>query len=431
LNNNQLSDSIPTELGNLTLLKQLSLNSNQLSGSIPTELGNLINLEELYLGNNQLTGGIPTGLSNLDSLNNLYLQSNELDGTVPDFNGINNLNIKNNNFSCDDLSVNFSSNNQSQNFTYSPQFFDEAKPYVIDANTITLQQTNDPSTLNNPSYLWKKNDTILVGANSAVLTINNASVEDVGVYTLHITYDCVPGIEFISEPHNVIYEGVDMTGQPVIEGQLIVEFNSPEETAFYEESVLEVFEGEVLDACDCNRELFLWDFPTTDDFTAALSELEIDMRIQTVKRKLDVDGGFNNNIKADSSSDKDAANKILSYMHQGSYPDSVTIYLLDTGLDNTGISNTSCLMAIAPVDNCYVVNPASGYNYITPSITVDNNYMDEQRHGTFGYWCIADELTDELSQPNNIDVVPLKVFDKNGRGNLFQRTRNLYLCRCR
>ncbi len=44
LNDNQLSESIPSSLGDLTSLRFLYLNSNQLGGSIPSELGNLINL---------------------------------------------------------------------------------------------------------------------------------------------------------------------------------------------------------------------------------------------------------------------------------------------------------------------------------------------------------------------------------------------------
>jgi hypothetical protein len=41
LNNNQLSGSIPQELGQLASLESLALENNQLSGSIPQELGQL------------------------------------------------------------------------------------------------------------------------------------------------------------------------------------------------------------------------------------------------------------------------------------------------------------------------------------------------------------------------------------------------------
>ena len=53
---NHLSEAVPTELGQLTGLEELHLNSNQLSGLIPAQLGNLSDLEEPYLFDNQLTG---------------------------------------------------------------------------------------------------------------------------------------------------------------------------------------------------------------------------------------------------------------------------------------------------------------------------------------------------------------------------------------
>ena len=83
LSSNQLSGSIPAELGNLTNLIELNLSSNQLSGSIPAELGNLTNLTGLYLLFNQLSGEIPTELGNLTNLTELYLSSNQLSGQIP------------------------------------------------------------------------------------------------------------------------------------------------------------------------------------------------------------------------------------------------------------------------------------------------------------------------------------------------------------
>ena len=48
LGNNQLTGSIPPEIGKLTNLTYLRLSSNQLTGSIPSEIGNLANLPYLY-----------------------------------------------------------------------------------------------------------------------------------------------------------------------------------------------------------------------------------------------------------------------------------------------------------------------------------------------------------------------------------------------
>ena len=65
LRDNQLTGSIPPELGNLSNLVWLFLRDNQLTGSIPPELGNLSNLVWLYLSGNQFTGCIPASLERL------------------------------------------------------------------------------------------------------------------------------------------------------------------------------------------------------------------------------------------------------------------------------------------------------------------------------------------------------------------------------
>ncbi|MYJ78843.1 MAG: hypothetical protein F4047_12040, partial [Caldilineaceae bacterium SB0670_bin_27] len=83
LKENGLWGTIPSELGNLTSLRGLSLSDNQLDGTIPSELGNLINLEWLYLDSNQLCGTVPPALGKLSNLTELILFSNQLQGTVP------------------------------------------------------------------------------------------------------------------------------------------------------------------------------------------------------------------------------------------------------------------------------------------------------------------------------------------------------------
>jgi len=80
---NQLTGSIPSEIGSLTALQYLNLRDNQLSGPIPAEIGSLTVLREIYLYENQLTGPIPTELGNLTSLLVLSINDNQLSGPIP------------------------------------------------------------------------------------------------------------------------------------------------------------------------------------------------------------------------------------------------------------------------------------------------------------------------------------------------------------
>ena len=83
LANNQLSGSLPPELGALIGLQALLLDRNQLSGSIPRELGALTQLQDLFLHYNHLSGAIPPELGNITSLSRLFLYYNQLSGTIP------------------------------------------------------------------------------------------------------------------------------------------------------------------------------------------------------------------------------------------------------------------------------------------------------------------------------------------------------------
>ncbi|MDE0357996.1 MAG: M66 family metalloprotease [Gammaproteobacteria bacterium] len=80
---NNLSGTLPPELGNLTHLRWLVLNGNELTGAIPAELGNLAQLRGLVLDNNELTGPIPPALGELSQLTVLDLTGNNLNGAIP------------------------------------------------------------------------------------------------------------------------------------------------------------------------------------------------------------------------------------------------------------------------------------------------------------------------------------------------------------
>ena len=66
LQNNNLTGSIPPELGSLPMLQSLDLRNNNLGGPIPPELANASNLERLFLAPNNFTGCIPRQLVHLD-----------------------------------------------------------------------------------------------------------------------------------------------------------------------------------------------------------------------------------------------------------------------------------------------------------------------------------------------------------------------------
>ncbi len=83
LPNNNLTGSLPPELGNLSELQWLDLRSNSLTGPIPSELGNLSELRVLNLFNNSLIGPIPSELGNLSELRVLQLFNNSLTGPIP------------------------------------------------------------------------------------------------------------------------------------------------------------------------------------------------------------------------------------------------------------------------------------------------------------------------------------------------------------
>ena len=62
LSYNELTGTIPSELGDLAHVQVLRLDGNQLTGTIPSELGDLAHLRSLHLNGNRLTGCIPVGL---------------------------------------------------------------------------------------------------------------------------------------------------------------------------------------------------------------------------------------------------------------------------------------------------------------------------------------------------------------------------------
>ena len=74
---------IPASLGNLSSLQGLALDDNNFSGSIPAALGNLRELRTLSLSGNNFRDNIPPALGNLSKLESLSAWGNQLSGSIP------------------------------------------------------------------------------------------------------------------------------------------------------------------------------------------------------------------------------------------------------------------------------------------------------------------------------------------------------------
>ncbi|CAI0415797.1 unnamed protein product [Linum tenue] len=109
LSHNDLTGSIPVEVGNLQNMGGLDLSHNGLSGSIPSSLGSCVRLESVNLQGNQLQGAIPSSLRSLRGIQRLDISSNNLSGQIPEFfegmNLLQILNLSHNSFE-GELSVN-------------------------------------------------------------------------------------------------------------------------------------------------------------------------------------------------------------------------------------------------------------------------------------------------------------------------------------
>lgn len=83
LDGNDISGSIPPQIGAATNLASVSISGCKLTGKIPSEMGSLLNLRRLWLYENQLTGQIPLSLEKLPKLEVLELHKNKMTGSMP------------------------------------------------------------------------------------------------------------------------------------------------------------------------------------------------------------------------------------------------------------------------------------------------------------------------------------------------------------
>eukprot|EP01112_Ceratiomyxa_fruticulosa_P021763 TRINITY_DN7782_c0_g1_i1.p1 TRINITY_DN7782_c0_g1~~TRINITY_DN7782_c0_g1_i1.p1 ORF type:complete len:195 (+),score=31.87 TRINITY_DN7782_c0_g1_i1:866-1450(+) len=83
VNSNWLNGSIPSSLKGCSSLQFLHLYENNITGTIPPEIGTLEHLTEFTFGNNQINGSLPSSISDSPVLRFISGHHNNLTGTLP------------------------------------------------------------------------------------------------------------------------------------------------------------------------------------------------------------------------------------------------------------------------------------------------------------------------------------------------------------
>ncbi|KAK8619331.1 hypothetical protein V6N13_133293 [Hibiscus sabdariffa] len=81
--NQNITGTIPKEIGNIKTLKFLLLSGNQLSGPLADELGYLPNLLMFQVDSNQITGSLPISFVNLIKCKHFHMNNNSISGQIP------------------------------------------------------------------------------------------------------------------------------------------------------------------------------------------------------------------------------------------------------------------------------------------------------------------------------------------------------------
>lgn len=90
LSNNSISGKFPTKLGQM--LEFLDLSDNLFNSTLPSDMGKVLSLKNLSLAGNEFSGPIPDWVSGLSSLQSLDFSRNSFSGRIPEsLTGLNNL----------------------------------------------------------------------------------------------------------------------------------------------------------------------------------------------------------------------------------------------------------------------------------------------------------------------------------------------------
>ncbi|MEK6476265.1 FG-GAP-like repeat-containing protein [Catalinimonas sp. 4WD22] len=233
LHNNNLSGTIPSEIGELNSLSYLYMSENRLEGEIPVKLAQLTNLGELNLSYNNLEGLIPKELAALKLLVNLGLSYNQFSGELPK--EILNIFVENdsefdslaiegnhlaklpvypegigpsfmhsasiNKLTFDDILPNLTYFDSYLGKAYAPQraIGVDASLYLDEGDSYTIDLGIDEEITDN-QYVWFKDDVAFDTTNVNYYTFSSLTIQDEGRYTCKVTNAGAPDLTLYSYP---------------------------------------------------------------------------------------------------------------------------------------------------------------------------------------------------------------------------------------
>lgn len=196
LSNNKLTGELPATVTGLNLLHRLDVSNNQLSGPLPSALGALPGLEALFVQKNKFTGNTPTSLATCTTLRQLNLSDNLLT-SLPNLSNLTltTLDVSKNKLTFATLEPNMSISAM----IYAPQDSVGLKKFetVQTTTPYTITATVD-GTANH--YQWKKNGVAINGATASTYTLTSPVFADEGIYTFEVTNTLLPNLTLQGRP---------------------------------------------------------------------------------------------------------------------------------------------------------------------------------------------------------------------------------------
>ena len=203
----------------------------------------------------------------------------------------------------------------------------------------------------------------------------------------------------------------------VVNSQLMIQYSQLTDIQITEiQAILIRFGGVIIDECNCDRSIAVWQFGSAEQAQAAAEAIDTYSATKNLDEEVEADGNELVRIELE----RPRVGFELKSSEQLPKPRrDVLIYLIDSGVNTKNLPKQERGHLLRPAPILCGSIKSVGFNYqFPPNVTKDFN--DENGHGTFGYRAITKDV------PDNIKVVPLKIFDEKGRGTLFSMICAIY-----